>query len=242
MAKIAMEHRIHTPYIVGGIPRDMLLGKLLSVNDIDITTGYSDVHNLADLFAKHMGVEPKIFKDGHKKVSVDKYTFDFSSNFIYPNIQELLADQKLKSSDGLVKETYSRDFTINTLLVPLDFSQIIDLTKVGADDCRNRVLRCPVDSEEAIKASPNRIVRAIYYMAKYDLNISGELKDAIVNNVNLLGSISPKYSTDKISKAIEMRPDMLDFIISLGVLKKIPLTTSISDLLIKNKKLLEVVK
>lgn len=237
---LAEQHSLKTPYICGGIPRDMLLDGLMNVNDIDITTGYKDVHVLADLFAKHLNVEPKIFKDGHRKVTFDKYTIDFSTNFVYANIDELLSDIGVKTDNLLVKETYSRDFTINTLLIPLDFSKIVDITKQGSNDCDNKLLRCPVNSASAFKASPNRIVRVFYYAAKYNLNISSELKEAIRANTNLLTDVSPKYATDKISQALDMRPELLDDLIDLGVLHKLPLTTDISDKLIRQKRLLDV--
>lgn len=241
LGDVAKQNSIHVPYVVGGIPRDMVLDKIVNLNDIDITTGYDDIHRLADLFAKRLNVSPKIFKDGHKKITYDKYTFDFSSNFIDPDIINILSSIKIKTNNYLIKETYSRDFTINTLLVPLDFSTIIDITKKGLDDCNNKILRCPIDPVLTIKASPNRIIRTIYYAAKYDLTIDPSLTDAIKNNSILLKEVSPKYSTEKISQSLDLKPELLDTIIEIGILHHIPLTTNISDKLIKAKKLLEVI-
>lgn len=240
LKSIAEKNSLKTPYICGGIPRDMLLDGLVNVSDIDITTGYEDVHILADLFAKHLKVEPKIFKDGHRKVTFDKYTIDFSTNFTYDNIDDLLTEIGIKTSDPLVKETYSRDFTINTLLLPLDFSKIIDITKMGAGDCSDKLIRCPLNPVTTLRASPNRIIRVFYYAAKYNLSISGELKEAIRSNTNIISEVSPKYAADKISQALDMRPELLDDLIELGVLHKLPLTTDISDKLIRQKRLLDV--
>lgn len=232
---VADSNHLSTPYIVGGVPRNILLEKFDSLNDIDITTGNDDVHKLADLFARRLHVTPKIFNDGHRRIYVDNFQIDFSSHAIYDNIEKLIPD--IDQPTNIVKDSYSRDFTVNSLLIPLDFSTIIDPTGMGIDDIFNKKLRCPVDCNVVFRESPNRIIRAFYYAAKYNLEIADEVMKAIKNNLDLLDSVNSKYSSRKITETLRLDPDMIDILIESGVLKHIPLTKSIVNLLTSQKKL-----
>jgi len=234
---VADQNGLSKPYVVGGIPRNIILDILDNLNDVDITTGSADIDELADLFAEALGVEAKVLKDGHKKVIFEGISIDFSSNFMYPNIDEMLSDMGVTEINDLARETYSRDFTVNTLLTPLDFSSIIDLTGKGVSDVNERLLRCPVDCNLAFKHSPIRIIRAFYYSAKYDLALSGDVQKAVVNNLDLLAGVSKQYMGDKVNKIVEMKPSVLSTMIELGVLHKVPMTKELSKALIKNRQI-----
>jgi tRNA nucleotidyltransferase/poly(A) polymerase len=240
VGKVASENGIREPYIVGGVPRDIALGLLDSINDIDLTNGEKDISRLADLVAARLGVEPIVLSDGHKKIRFERFSIDFSTNQIYEGIDQLLMARGLSVASNLLRETYCRDFTINTLLLPLDFSKIIDLTAMGKYDVEHRILRCPVDAAVAIEASPNRIIRAFYYAAKYSMKIDDSLKNAIRNNLNLLDKVKPKYSSDKLTEAIRFNPEIVNDLIELGVLQKIKLTKEMTDALIKAKRLADI--
>lgn len=240
LGEVAVQNGINPPYIVGGIPRDIILDKLTKVNDIDITTGNEDVHRLANLFAQKLGVEAKTMKDGHKKVVYDGISVDFSSNFTYDNIDDILRGMRVEEINGLVRETYSRDFTANTLLIPLDFSRVIDITGKGIEDVRGKILRCPVRCGLAFEASPMRIIRAFYYSAKHDFKIPENMRHTIANNLELLKEVDDKYKSDKISEVLRDEPKMINDLIELGVLQHVPLTKEISRMLIDQKRLTEV--
>jgi len=238
---VATDNGIRVPYIVGGVPRDIFMGLMDGLNDIDLTNGESSISVLADLVGKRFGVEPATLSDGHKKVRMERFSIDFSTNQIYDNIDVLLHKRNVSTINGMVRETYSRDFTINTLMVPLDFSKIIDLTAMGKFDVQHKIIRCPVDSEVTIKASPNRIIRAFYYAAKYGMKLDESLKNAIRANLGLLEQVKPKYASDKLSIAIKYNPDIIDDLIELGVLHKIKLTRDMTEHLIKSRRLADVI-
>lgn len=241
VANLADTHNIHTPYIVGGIPRNIILDVLNNLHDIDLTTGYDDVHQLADLLASYLGVEAKLMKDGHKKIVYEGISIDFSSNFKYENISEILAKVGIKDPDELTKETYSRDFTVNTLLLPLDFSRVIDLTGKGIDDVQAKIIRCPVDPDLAMKESPIRMLRSFYYAAKYDLKVSDDVIEAVKRNLVLLKQVNRHYAGEKINEILRFKPEMLEQLIEVGITKVVPLTKDLSRALIKSKRLLDVI-
>lgn len=237
LQSVADEHKIHTPYIVGGVPRNILLNNFESLNDVDITTGHKDVHKLADLFAERMNVTPKVFEDGHRRLYIDEFQLDFSSHAIYPGLQEYLKDRDLTP---LEEDAFSRDFTANSLMIPLDFSTILDPTGQGLEDIKNKILRCPINCDIIFHESPNRIIRAFYYAAKYDLKLSDDIKNSIKSNIELLDTVKGKYSSKKIAEAIRLSPDILDDLIETGVLGRIPLTKDVVNILVKQKKLNKV--
>jgi tRNA nucleotidyltransferase/poly(A) polymerase len=212
-----------------------LLERVGDVHDIDITTGSQDVDVLAELFAEKLGVKVKDLAD-HKQVQVGDVTFDFSSNFIYDNIEE----HGITGGD-LEKETYSRDFTINSLLLPLDFARVVDPTNQGLKDLANGVLDCPIDCNLSFSASPNRMLRAFYYKAKYDLDFSDNVLGAIKNNLELLKEINVRYASGLINDIIREKPDMIDELIELGVLQKLPMTKYLTKVLLKKRKILDVI-
>lgn len=230
---VALDNNLSTPYIVGGLPRDILFNRIEQVNDIDITTGEKDVFILADLFAQKVDGRVKELED-HKQVHKDGVVIDFSTNFIDPSLE------KNDKMSNLEKEAYSRDFTINTLMLPLDFSTVIDLTGKGERDIVNKVLDCPIDCNISLESSPNRILRAFYYKTKFNLTFSSELSRAINKNLHLLRSINKRYSGEMINKIVRLDNNMLDELIEYGVIQKLPLTKYITKILLDRKKFLEV--
>lgn len=238
---VSEKNGIRVPYIVGGVPRDIVMGLVEGLNDIDLTNGEASIATLADLVGARLGIEPTTLSDGHKKIRVDRFSIDFSTNQIYDNIDSLLSKRGITVINGMVRETFSRDFTINTLMIPLDFSKIIDLTAMGNFDISHKIIRCPVDPVVAIRESPNRIIRAFYYSAKYGMRIDDQLKSAIKNNLDLISKVKPKYASDKLSVAIKYNAGIIDDLIEMGVLQKVRLTKDMTDQLIKAKRLADII-
>jgi tRNA nucleotidyltransferase/poly(A) polymerase len=180
--KLAKENGLAEPYIVGGIPRDRAFGKPSSIKDIDITTGNDDSLTLAMAFAKQW---PKahfqVFDDGHSSVQFSNIQVDFSNNYQIPNITEELKKQGIDEASDIQKEMFSRDFTINTLLQPLDLTlKPIDITGKAIDDIENGILRTPINAYLTIGYDPRRILRALKLAMKFNLTIMPSLKDAII--------------------------------------------------------------
>jgi len=181
---LAEENNISEPYIVGGLPRDMLLGVPKKIKDIDITTGDEGSYALSiAALNKWPKAKYKDFDDGHASLSFKNIQVDFSNNFIIPNIEEELKKEGLDDPSSLEKEMFSRDFTINAFLQPLDLSKKpIDITGKSYNDLKNGVIRTPVRSELTIGHDPRRILRALKMAIKYDFSIDPELERAIFKN------------------------------------------------------------
>jgi len=181
-AQVARNNKIAEPYIVGGLPRDQAFGLTHEVKDIDITTGNKDSFALAALSAKVWpDARLHTYDDGHSSLSFQNINVDFSNNFKLPGITEYLKKAGIKAPTDLQEEIYSRDFTINTLLQPMDLSkELIDVTEVAMHDIKNKILRTPVDPNLTIGYDPRRILRALKLALKFDLTIANDLQEALV--------------------------------------------------------------
>lgn len=238
---ISEQNDISTPYIVGGVPREVTLKHNLEFNDFDITTGNNDIDKLAELFAESQDAEIKKFRDGHIQVITSGLKFDFSSNFSYKDIDAALKEKSVEDVDDLVRETYSRDFTINTLLMTLDLSKVIDITKSAFKDIENKIIDCPLDCDLSFKSSPNRILRAFYYKAKFGFGFSESVDKSITKNIDLLSSIHPRYAGEILNSILREDSNMIHELIERGVLHKIPLTKAVVKVLLENRRILDVI-
>lgn len=171
------------PYIVGGFPRDRALGLAPGeVQDIDITTGSKDVIGLSMAASREWPTAHfRSYDDGHTSLEFKNIKVDFSNNFILPNIEDELKKQEIEDPSALQKEVFSRDFTINCLLQPMDLKQEpLDLTGKAKRDLKEKRLRTPVDPDLTIGYDPRRILRAAKLSLKLGMEIDPDLGKAMI--------------------------------------------------------------
>lgn len=236
ISDIAKQYLIDQPYIVGGLPRDIYLGNKIKTADIDITTNSPDVLRLGILTAKLMKAAFEISDDGRLTIFTDTLDLDFSSHFISEHAVNFLPEKDKKYA-----EVFSRDFTMNTLLMDLDTRKIYDPTEMGFDDINNKILRTPIKAEYTLMDDPKRGFRAISLAARYDLKIHEDIKKFILENNDVFSpkNVSDKYVIGKISKALsENAEKTLSLLMELDLFKFVPLTGYFKDLVI-HKKLLK---
>ena len=239
LKSLAEKNNLNEPFIVGGIPRNDLLKGVHEIHDIDITTGDVGVHTLAKEFAHDIGKTPK-HHNNHYSVTHNDVRFDFSKNFKYPNIETLLKVKGMDNPTELEKETYSRDFTINTLLKKIDADEIIDLTGRGKQDIHNLVLECPLDCKESFKYSPDRILRAFYFKAKYGFEFSVNVDAALSSAPELVKNINPRHAKEMINKIVREDNEIIEDLSKYGILSYIPITKYLTKILLQRNQLLSV--
>ena len=86
-----------------------------------------------------------------------------------------------------------RDFTVNTLLWRLqdvgdgpDGAEVLDLTGRGLQHLEERVLHTPLDPDRTFQDDATRMLRAVRFLAKYNLQISAEVTASIRRNAPAL--------------------------------------------------------
>lgn len=135
-------------YIVGGAPRDIICG--LEPKDIDVIVFGQDYSTFAKIFISEIGEKANFFKA--KKYEMIRIILS----------DNLTVDISPPKSKNLIGDLKRRDFTINTLVIPLKDPKpnILDPLGVATDDITRKFLRTPSDPEKTFSADPCRIIRA----------------------------------------------------------------------------------
>lgn len=228
-------------FIVGGVARDKILGTLIkSFNDIDVTTG-SNTAYLAKEFAihlhKYMPFSTKQAKDGHVAFYFSDLQLDFSSNFTSPNINKILYNKGIKHPSPFLKEAYSRDFTINTLLMSLDFKKIKDITKEAIKDIEDRRIRTCLSPETTFTDNAKRIIRVIYLAAKLDFNVDPDIIKWVSINQSYMSQVEQSYLSKHLDKALSYDADKTIYLLDkMNLWNHVPVTQALYPYLQRKNK------
>lgn len=206
-------------YLVGGIPRDKVLGTLISnFNDIDVTTGTHSTYFakmlIPALQASGIQFTVKQAKDGHVAFYFPDLQLDFSSNFLNPNIDKLLYSHGIKQSNAFLKEAFSRDFTVNTLLMSLDFTKIKDITGQAIKDIKGKVIKTCLPPEITLVDNPKRIIRVVYMAAKLEFDVDEVVVQWIQHNPQYLLQVEQSYLSRYIDKSLHYDKDRTVYLIN----------------------------
>lgn len=168
-------------YIVGGVVRDILLGK--EVWDVDFVVE-GDAIKLAQELVKRHGVNLHPFPEfGTAHLKVGRLKLEFATarreTYVKPGAYPKVEPASLK--EDLVR----RDFTINAMAIsvnPEDFGTLIDYFG-GLRDLKDKVIRIlhPVSFIE----DPVRILRALRFAGRLDFKLSKSTEKLLRQAVNL---------------------------------------------------------
>jgi tRNA nucleotidyltransferase (CCA-adding enzyme) len=191
-------------YLVGGVVRDLILGK--AVFDLDIVVE-GDAIKLA-----------KALADSLKKVSENQQKTDFSRHHAFGTATVSVGLHKIDFATArsekyshwgalpkiqpnlLAKDLLRRDFTINAMAISLNkgsFGKLIDLHN-GSQDLKKGLIR--VLHEVSFLDDPTRILRAIRFEQRFSFKIEAEtfklLKEALA--CNALQFVNPHRLRDEL--------------------------------------------
>jgi tRNA nucleotidyltransferase/poly(A) polymerase len=238
LSRLAKENKISEPYIVGGFPRDRALGlETKQVKDIDITTGDEDSFALSLAASREWPtVDFRSYDDGHSSLDFKNIRMDFSNNFILPEIDEELRKKNIDISP-LHREVFSRDFTVNTLLQPLDLSKKpLDPTGRAINDIKSRKLSTPVRAELIIGHDPRRIIRALKLSLKFGLEIDEDLSKAMIKYRGRIKDMSLARIRKQVNQLLKIDPKgAIKLLSKYKLLPIIPLSKLMSKEIVKNR-------
>lgn len=230
---VAKEQETSTPYIVGGVVRDKLLGNLLDIKDVDLTTGDNTILYLAKgFFEKYSksGASFKKMKDGHIRIFYKNIQLDFSSNFRVPGIEYYLQKGGIQKPTIMQKELFSRDFTCNAALMTLDLENILDPIGRSVSDIQKNTLKTCLSPKLTLGYMPRRILRLINLMVRLHFDVDLELKNYIKNNTNLIDCIEPEYLATKLGESLLTDKALtIDIIKEIGLYNKFKSVPSVTD-------------
>ena len=179
-------------YIVGGYPRDTLLGK--TTKDIDICTNARPIE-IMELFDTEAMSDVKY---GSVKVIYKNYKFDvttFRKDIKYEDNRKPI---KIKYIDDLKKDLLRRDFTINTICIDKD-GNYVDLLDARSD-IDNKIIKTVGNPRYRLKEDSLRILRAIRFASILDFEIDDKTKNYIVKYGYLLKNLSGSRKKEELNK------------------------------------------
>lgn len=216
-------------YIVGGVPRDLLMGD--AIDDVDLATNIP----FEDL-SKHFELRNISKNDSQPVYTImyGDYAFDLAK--FREDTQTEMGRQANVSTevDDFETDTKRRDITINSF--GLDHNgRIVDYQN-GLDDLKNKVVRAVGDPKERFKEDATRLLRVFRFAAKMGFDIEQETLEAATELKDLLqdkGLISQESIAQEFYKAAKSGPTLANFLTKLddaGILEDIlPEFTAMRD-------------
>ncbi len=198
-------------YIVGGYPRDFLLG--INTKDIDICTNAKPVE-IMELFDTESVSDVKY---GSVRVIYKNYKFDvttFRKDIKYEDNRRPI---KIKYINDLKKDLLRRDFTINTICIDKN-ENVIDL--LGAkDDIDKKIIKTVGNPRYRLMEDSLRILRAIRFATILNFDIDDKTKYYIVKYGYLLKRLSGSRKKEELGKIFSSvnKERARELIISLGI-------------------------
>ena len=210
--KIFMEHG-YSAYIVGGYPRDNLLG--IQTNDIDICTN-AKPKDIMDIFDTD-GVSD--IKYGSIRVIYKNVKFDVNTFRKDIKYEDNRRPVKIKYITSLKKDLLRRDFTINCMCIDAD-GNLIDILK-GKRDLDKRIIKTVGNPRYRLKEDALRILRAIRFASYLDFTIDNKTKYYIKKYASLLENLSGYRKRDELDKIFSSKGKEKgrELIINLGLYK-----------------------
>lgn len=203
-------------FIVGGTVRDEVLGKV--PKDIDVVAAYPNGGvKLAEYISSVLNLrKPIIFPTyGTAQLVLPN---GIGVEFVQTRKEQYHTDsRKPETSFGTIQEDISRrDFTVNTLMKPLNAGPligddlkraknsgvIVDTTGIAFSDIQNGIIRTAAAPDITFSDDPLRMLRGIRFSVKYGWQMTDETKQGILRNLSRLSIVSKERVKEEIDKVI----------------------------------------
>jgi poly(A) polymerase len=190
----------HQIYLVGGIVRDLVLGRVHDGADLDLTTDARPERTLALLegWADTTWTHGRAFGTiGARKGGV---TFEVTTHRAEAYREDSRKPHVVYAED-IEHDLSRRDFTINGMALRLPDVELIDPFG-GVADLAEGVLRTPLAPEVSFSDDPLRMLRAARFIAGYGLAPDPALVTAVRKLRSRLEIVSAERVRDELSKLL----------------------------------------
>jgi poly(A) polymerase len=190
----------HRLYLVGGIVRDLLVGRPIDRPDIDLTTDALPHETKAVL----AGWADAVWTQGERFGTIGARRGERAFEVTTHRAEAYRPDSRKPdvAFAGAVEADLSRrDFTVNAMALSLPEPRLIDPFD-GAADLASRVLRTPLAPEESFGDDPLRMLRAARFVAGYGLRPTADLVSAVERMHHRLEIVSAERIRDELDKLI----------------------------------------
>ncbi len=205
-------------YLVGGIVRDLLLGRELGPEaDIDLTTPARPdaIKVIVAPLVDAVWTQGERF--GTIGVKVGTRTIEITTH----RAESYAADSRkpeVSFGDDINEDLGRRDFTVNAMALRVPDPELIDPFGGAGDLAANR-LRTPLSPEVSFTDDPLRMLRAARFIAGYGLEPEPDLVAAVRANAGRLEIVSAERIRDELDKLLVV-PDPsagLWFVVDTGL-------------------------
>lgn len=185
-------------YIAGGSIRSLLFHE--DPHDVDICTSAPE-KVLRKLFPQLIDISKNMNLQVYS-VKIGKHSYEiahFRCNEKYSNGR---TPDSVEFECSAKQDAARRDFTINSMFMTYD-DEIIDFFG-GKEDIQNRILRAVGNPEERFAEDYLRILRAVRFAAKYDLQIEENTRKAMMNKSKGLLKLPPERIVTEFEKMMSL--------------------------------------
>ena len=182
---LAAERRLGI-FLVGGVVRDILLGRVNS--DLDLVVG-GDAIKLAESLAREVGGRLVVHRRfGTAKIRAGSLTIDLAmartETYARPGALPTVRPGSIQ--DDLAR----RDFSVNAMALRLDptsFGKLVDPFN-GQQDLENKLIR--ILNDWSFIDDATRMLRAVRYEQRFGFRLETATEKLLRQNVSMLGTIS----------------------------------------------------
>ena len=200
--------------VAGGWVRDKVLG--LNTHDVDIAldacTGVEFARCMKQFMEQHE--DQKLGKIGviaanpaqskHLETATMK-VFGIEVDFCNLRAESYAEDSRIPTTmvGTPLEDSYRRDLTMNALYYNLHTNKIEDWTRRGLKDLlETKVATTPLEAYQTFHDDPLRVLRAIRFAVRYDMQLSEELQTASMN-LQIHEELHRKVSRERVGKELE---------------------------------------
>jgi tRNA nucleotidyltransferase (CCA-adding enzyme) len=183
-------------YLVGGCVRDILLGA--DPKDWDITT------NALPQETEKAFADCKIIKTGLRHgtltVLIDGLPLEITTYRVDGRYRDNRRPDEVRFVELLREDLARRDFTVNSLA--MDKTGKIKDYFGGADDIKNKIIKCVGDPDKRFREDGLRILRALRFASVIDFSVEARTSDALFADKELLRNISAERINAELTKLL----------------------------------------
>ena len=194
-------------YLVGGIVRDLLLGRAVRPDDdFDLTTDArpDEIEDLVRPMAEAVWLQGKRF--GTVGCKVAGRALEITTHRAEAYVRDSRKPE-VRFADAVEADLSRRDFTVNAMALRLSAEaaagdvELIDPFSGAADLAAGR-LRTPLDPETSFTDDPLRMLRAARFIAGYGLRPDPELVAAVESLHDRLEIVSAERIRDELDRLV----------------------------------------